>query len=39
MDSTNSTCYWKVDEITEKDASTVSFFTYFLIFFGVITAF
>lgn len=34
--SNNSTCYWKVDTIGEKDSSTFPFFFYFLIALGVI---
>ena len=35
----NSTCYWKSDEITEKDGSNVPFLLSFLIIFAVISTF
>lgn len=34
----NSTCYWKTNEVLDKDASLVPFFLYFLIIFCAIRA-
>lgn len=35
----NSTCYWAIDKITEKDSSNIPFFLYFLVAFGAIRAY
>jgi len=35
----NSTCYWAVDKVTEKNESTFPYFLYFLLAFGAIRAF
>ena len=34
----NSTCVWHTNVVTEKDGSSVPFFLYFIVVFGIIKA-
>ena len=38
-DPNNSTCYWATELVTDKDASALPLFLYFIVAFALIRAF